>query len=773
MDVVIPYKPRYPEIHTYLEQKRFTVLVAHRRFGKTVLSVNHLIKSAMLCKKPRGMFAYIGPFRIQAKSVAWAYLKHYTAALPNIKINEGELSITLPTGSTVRIFGADNPDSLRGLYFDGVILDEVAQMRSEVWFEIIRPALSDRLGWALFLGTPKGINLFYDLYQIAQTNMRNGDKDWLALSYPVTETSVLPAEEVEEMRASLSDAAFRQEMMCDFGASSSDVLIPLDLIEKGMTSPARLDEQMDWPLVVGVDIARYGDDATVIFPRRGLYAYNEPVILHNMSNVEVAHYLVEWIAVHRPDHVMIDQGQGTGVIDLVQSLVRGRDVTIYEIPFGSRANNADKFANRRAEMYYNVREWLRTGGHIPNSLFLESELSAATYEIDPAGRIKLEPKDKIKEKLRRSPDCFVAGTMVATKWGNKPIEEIKVGDIVITPYGYRTVIKTWEVETSTITTATNGNVELTGKPRHKVFTFNKGWVELGSLKSGDDTDVLNFKGVFSWAFLNALYTKASNTGFKVAAATMKVETKIKRKDFYIVTSGHNTMGRSLRVMSCIIKTATGLITALKIWSLWKAGSILRSTCGKICKTLNTVRALLKPSIKRKRQQQYGIDLKRVLNGIANMARIRGSIGSPQEPCVQCAGENTTLSFHQDLDSVPMLANKKKAINDTKPQQVYVRIAEKSLSTTNTRSKSVALGHAQTGTGRSVKVYNLTLDEDNVYYANGLLVENCADALALTFAVAFPAKSIGLKAQYREYGRDVSDKMGNLLQGFYEGEESVF
>ena len=115
--IKIPYAPRYPqdEIHPALETHRFGVLVAHRRLGKTVLSVNHLIKRAIVDAKERGFYAYIAPFRNQAEQIAWGYLKHYTAAIPMCKVNEQKLSITLPNGVTIRIYGADNPDALRGI----------------------------------------------------------------------------------------------------------------------------------------------------------------------------------------------------------------------------------------------------------------------------------------------------------------------------------------------------------------------------------------------------------------------------------------------------------------------------------------------------------------------------------------------------------------------------------------------------------------------------------------------------------------------------------
>lgn len=159
------YTPRIPGLHGKINAARFAVLVAHRRFGKTVLAVNHLVMKALHCKQPRGMYAYCAPFRNQAKSVAWNYIKHYSGSIPKV-VNESELSVCFDVnGATIRVFGADNPDALRGLYFDYIVLDEVAQMKPEVWHEIVRPALADRHGGALFIGTPKGVNLFSELYE--------------------------------------------------------------------------------------------------------------------------------------------------------------------------------------------------------------------------------------------------------------------------------------------------------------------------------------------------------------------------------------------------------------------------------------------------------------------------------------------------------------------------------------------------------------------------------------------------------------------------------
>ncbi len=401
--VIIPYKPRYSEVHDVLESHRFTVLVAHRRFGKTVLSVNHMLKQALLCPRERGFYAYVAPLRNQAKQIAWAYLKHYSAVIPGRIVNESELMITLPNGASMRLFGADNPDALRGSYYDGVVMDEVAQMKAEVWGEIIQPALADRQGWVLFIGTPKGINLFSELYYYALEREKKGDTSWTAMSFPVTETDALPAKEVARLKAELSDNAYRQEMLCDFTASSDNVLITIVEAAEAMERDVDIELQRNWPIVVGVDVARFGDDATVFFARRGLYAY-EPIVLRKLSNTEVAHRLMAYIGELHPGYVCIDQGQGTGVIDLVRDLNITNDTRIIEVPFGSKALKEDKYFNRRAEMWHAIREWMRDGGRLPKSETLKGELSAPTYSYDPRGRIKLEPKEDVKERLQRSTD---------------------------------------------------------------------------------------------------------------------------------------------------------------------------------------------------------------------------------------------------------------------------------------------------------------------------------------------------------------------------------
>lgn len=397
--ITIPYKPRYPEAHKAIASARFCVLVAHRRFGKTVLSVNHLLREALFTRKQRGSYAYVAPYRNQAKVIAWDYLKHYSSPCVDRKVNEGELSIAFGNGATIRVFGADNPDALRGLYFDGIVLDEVAQMKPEVWHETIRPALADRHGWALFIGTPKGANLFSELYHHAAAEQATGNNDWCAMSFPVTQTEALSKDEIEALRSELSENAFKQEMLCDFNAASDDVLIPLELVSEAMQRSYQPHVYEHAPLVMGVDVARFGDDASVIFFRRGLVA-ERPIVIRKLDNMALADRVVSEIAQRNPDAVFVDAGQGAGVIDRVRQL--GYFVT--EVPFGSKALKQNRFFNRRMEMWHGVLEWLKTGGALPPDEALKAELSSPTYSFNNAGLMQLEKKEDIKERLGRSPD---------------------------------------------------------------------------------------------------------------------------------------------------------------------------------------------------------------------------------------------------------------------------------------------------------------------------------------------------------------------------------
>jgi len=222
-------------LHT--RDKRWGVAVCHRRAGKTVACVNDLIKAAATCEKNNPRFAYIAPQLNQAKDIAWSYLLEYTDCFgPERKVNASELWVELPNnGARIRIYGADNPDRLRGIYLDGAVLDEFGDMDPTVWSQVIRPALSDRKGWAVFIGTPKGKNTFHTLWTIAHES-----EDWFTLSLKASETGLLDDEELADARRMMSEDEFAQEYECSFEAAVKGAYYGKEMNDAEGAEPSRI-----------------------------------------------------------------------------------------------------------------------------------------------------------------------------------------------------------------------------------------------------------------------------------------------------------------------------------------------------------------------------------------------------------------------------------------------------------------------------------------------------------------------------------------------------
>jgi phage terminase large subunit len=214
VEVVIPYAPRPLQRELHDSLARFSVIVAHRRFGKTVFCINHALRDALQNGRERPRYGYVAPFRNQAKQVAWDYLKQFSAPVPGVAFNEAELRADLPNGGRIQLFGADNYDAMRGIYFDGVILDEYAQMSPRAWDSVIRPALTDRGGWAIFIGTPMGRNQFWKTYDRASR-----EPDWYRAMFRASESGVLDEKELEAARREMPPELYEQEFECSFQAA--------------------------------------------------------------------------------------------------------------------------------------------------------------------------------------------------------------------------------------------------------------------------------------------------------------------------------------------------------------------------------------------------------------------------------------------------------------------------------------------------------------------------------------------------------------------------
>lgn len=256
--VTLPYVPRGAFKAFHKRPHRWACLVAHRRAGKTVAAINDIVRAAALCKSAMPLFGYVAPYRSQAKAVVWDYLKRY--AEPLIKVsNESELQIELTNGSRIKLFGADNADAMRGLGFDGLYLDEYGDFKPSIWGNILRPALSDKQGWCVFGGTPKGKNQFWQIYQTASKS----PDEWFLLRLPASTSGLLPESELAAARAQLSEDQYLQEMECSFEAAILGAFYGTEMreaTEQGRITPIEYDKSL--PVHTAWDLG-FRDDTAI------------------------------------------------------------------------------------------------------------------------------------------------------------------------------------------------------------------------------------------------------------------------------------------------------------------------------------------------------------------------------------------------------------------------------------------------------------------------------------------------------------------------------
>jgi phage terminase large subunit len=286
--VTIPYKPRAPQklIHEAMDEHRFVVGVAHRRMGKTVAALNQIIKAALENDKQAPRYAYIAPTYSQAKRVAWDYLTHFVRPLDAVA-NIAELRVDF-LGRRIQLYGSDNPDSLRGQYFDGVVLDEIGDQNPKIWNEIIRPALADRKGWCLFIGTPKGNNHFKDLF-----DRSSKETGWAALQFKASETKIIDVEELDAARKEMGDDKYNQEFECSFNAAVEGSYygkLINDLEENGRMCEITRDDLCKtycaWDLGIG--------DSTAIFVMQ-IAGQEFRVMDHVENHGQGLDWYVEWL----------------------------------------------------------------------------------------------------------------------------------------------------------------------------------------------------------------------------------------------------------------------------------------------------------------------------------------------------------------------------------------------------------------------------------------------------------------------------------------------
>lgn len=385
-------RPSQAEIHLGLGKKRFGLAVCHRRMGKTVAARMELIHRAL--NKPKFEGAYIAPYLSQARRVFWNPLREMAMLIPGTECREVEMMVRFPNGSTIRCLGADNADAIRGLGFDFIVGDEFADWEPTVLPMVVMPTLAGREGGLFLLGTPKGIDPLTEMYEKQKTN-----PEWSCWKFTVDDTNALTRQEIEVMRSAMTPATFRLEMMCDWDAGSPGQLIPGDVVEAAFKRTYEYEQYRLHARVMGCDIARQGDDRSCIFRRQGPMAW-DPIVFQETNLMVTAKIIAEQYQLFRPDGLFVDGGGvGAGAVDALRDM----NIPVIEVQFGSKAGDP-RFFNARAEMWFNMYHWLRSGGRLHPSADLKMDLTGPTHWTNDKGQTQLESKDDMKKRGLRSQD---------------------------------------------------------------------------------------------------------------------------------------------------------------------------------------------------------------------------------------------------------------------------------------------------------------------------------------------------------------------------------
>ena len=374
---------------------RFFILIWHRRARKTTLILNILIREAL--KNPKSMYAYVGPTYVQAKGIVWRDPNMLDRYLPKELIkrkNESEMYVEFTNGSILAIKGADKPDSLRGMDWSGVALDEFALMKREVWEEILRPVLTQNANrWAIFAFTPKGVNHAHEYY------VKSKEWDgWMSSILKASESGLLDEDQLKQAKIEMTDALFNQELECSFISREEKSMITSEMIDALDSNTLFHEEDKS---IVACDPSEGGDECVIhaIYNTKIL----ETLKLHENDSMKIAGEMVSLAYRHGiKDYAVDDIGIGKGIKDRLAE--QGHNVL--GIRSSEKAFDESHFYNRRTEMWWYVADMMRHKLLEPIKDFeLKGQLVAPKYEvIDSSGKIRLEPKKYTKDILGRSPD---------------------------------------------------------------------------------------------------------------------------------------------------------------------------------------------------------------------------------------------------------------------------------------------------------------------------------------------------------------------------------
>ena len=663
-------------------QSRWGVIVAHRRAGKTVACINDLIRAALTATKPDARFAYIAPYFAQAKDIAWDYLCRYSAPIPGTSFNITELRIDYPNGARIRLYGAENAERMRGLYLDGVIIDEPADIDPRVWPEILRPALADRKGWAVWIGTPKGKNAFWDTWQQAKR------EDWFHAMLKASETKLVDQAELDAAKKDMTDDQYQQEFECSFeaailGAYYGKLMTTAENDKRIARCPydPKLQVYTAWDLGIGDPTAiwfcqQLGTEVRLIdyYETSGVGLDHYVKVLRDKPYVYAMHYLPH-------DVEAADMGSGKTRLETLTSLGMKRDqIRVVRLAPVDDGINAARLL-------------------IPRCWF---DADKCARGIEALRQYRAEFDDKLKTLRSRplhdwtSHGCLIGDSIIQTEYGDRRIDEIRVGDRVRTPAGYARVLAAGPVKRADdlIVVTTADGRSLTCTPEHKFFT-ECGIVTADALRYSDHLTVDGD----DQCRRALLLSRAANIGFREAITELKTGGMARR--IFTELYGKMPMARYHMATMSITEMRTGLIAIFKTWNAYQAQTISALTrCGDMLMAFSSPQAtnavLHLPS---------GTSLPMVGSGIASTERELGR------------AENG------------MMPNAKNVAGSSKR---HTLLAPNSVI-------SIARWQRSEGAEESQLVFDLTVEKHHCYWANGLLVSNSDAFRYLAQGLTPPAK----------------------------------
>lgn len=656
---------------------RFKIVVAGRRCGKSRLAAVQLIIQGLQCPKGSNVM-YVAPTQGQARVIIWDLLMELGhEVITASHVNNAE--ITLVNGAVIFVRGADRPDTLRGADLSYVVLDEYADMKPIVWEQVIRASLSRHRGGAMFIGTPKGRNHFYDLYQIGLSD----DEDHKSWHFTTADNELIDPAEIAAAKKTLSTFSFKQEYLASFENAGADQFKE-EWLKYGKAPPV-------YSTYIAIDLAGFEDVAA-----------NAKGVKKKLDQTAIAVVFVtddgKWFV------KKIEYGRWSIRETAVRILKNIRDFK----PIGL---GVEKGALFNAVMPY-LTDLMRKNGIFAHVQPLthgnqkkEDRVIWALQGLFEHGRVTLNEDAKwdvfVDEYLMFPTqgvhdDCFPADAPIITMEGIKPISEVTTDDYVLTRNGYRKVLKAWCKGYKSVIT----NFGITATPEHRVWTENRGWVSLDSLCTNDTILKAN-------AIKETSCEKQSNS---MDASTIGIQTQSKQTTgdtTQVTTSGNQHQ-----------EHCTGIC----------GSSIMGQSQKNTTSTISTgIAATMTSPI------SFASHLPHIRWSI-EMSKANEENLPSNSSILQASEALQKAGTHQKKDEHGIENTQKNLLQSKTCQKNPALFAEQCLSLKHKNHQCVvtsANGNDQIiYKTNEIPVYDLMVENDHEFFAYGVLVHNCIDAVSL-------------------------------------------